>query len=148
MSDTRIVPLAAEQLDWVATQEAALQAHPWSRGNFEDSLAAGHEAWLMYEDDTPAAYAIVLRVLDEAHLLTIGVVSGQQGRGLGGRLLAWLCDRAQQEGAASFYLEVRPSNVAALALYARAGFDEIGRRRGYYPAAQGREDAIVMRRAL
>lgn len=148
MHEARFAALTAADLDRVVTEEAALQAHPWTRGNFEDSLVAGHEAWGMWLGEQPAAYAIVLRVLDEAHLLTIGVTPALQGQGLGGRFLAWLCARAQHDGVASFYLEVRPSNRAALALYTRADFVEIGRRRGYYPAQDGREDAIVMRRAL
>jgi ribosomal-protein-alanine N-acetyltransferase len=148
MHEARFAALTAADLDWVVTEEAALQAHPWTRGNFEDSLVAGHEAWGMWLGEQPAAYAIVLRVLDEAHLLTIGVTPALQGQGLGGRFLGWLCARAQHDGVASFYLEVRPSNRAALALYTRADFVEIGRRRGYYPAQDGREDAIVMRRAL
>lgn len=135
-------------LDWVAAREAELHAHPWSSGNFADSLAAGHDAWLMLRGGEPVGYAIVFNVLDESHLLDIGIVPEEQGQGLGGRFLDWLCERARQQGSASFFLEVRPSNVSALRLYERAGFTEIGRRRGYYPSAEGREDAIVMRLAL
>lgn len=144
----RFIALDAGHLDWVVEQEQALQAHPWTRGNFEDSLAAGHEAWGLLVDDALAGYAIVLRVLDEAHLLTIGIAPGFQGQGLGTQFVERLSVHARDDGAASFYLEVRPSNTAALALYTRSGFVEIGRRRGYYPAQDGREDAIVMRRAL
>ena len=89
-----------------------------------------------------------MNVLDEAHLLDIGIVAALQGRGLAMRFLDWLAEGAKARGACDFYLEVRPSNAAALRLYARSGFVEIGRRRGYYPAADGREDAIVMRRTL
>lgn len=98
--------------------------------------------------DEPVAYAVVLRVLDEAHLLGIGVALSAQRRGYGRRLLQHLCERAAKEGATCFFLEVRVSNDAARALYRAMGFDEVGRRRGYYPAGVGREDAIVMRRTL
>ncbi|GAB1461001.1 hypothetical protein MASR2M50_27760 [Thauera sp.] len=91
---------------------------------------------------------IVMNVLDEAHLLDIAVTLEAQGSGLATRFLDWLAETARARGARDFYLEVRPSNTAALRLYARGGFVEIGRRRGYYPATGGREDAIVMRRAL
>ena len=110
-------------------------------------LAIGLPVWVV-ELVIPIGYAIVLNVLDESHLLDIGVVPAAQGQGLGRYFLGWLCERAKEHGADTFFLEVRPSNVAALRLYERFGFAEIGRRRGYYPAAEGREDAIVMRLAL
>lgn len=148
MTDDSIAPMSADDLDWVCAQEAALQAHPWTRGNFMDALEAGNEAWIMRVKDKPVAYAVVLRVLDEAHLLGIGVALSAQRRGYGRRLLQHLCERAAEEGATCFFLEVRVSNDAARALYRAMGFDEVGRRRGYYPAGVGREDAIVMRRTL
>ncbi len=148
MRELSFAAMTANDLEWVAAREAELHAHPWSRGNFMDALAAGYEAWIMHRAGEPIGYAIVLNVLDEAHLLDIGVVSAAQGQGLGRDFLGWLCERAKEHGADSFFLEVRPSNVAALQLYERFGFAEIGRRRGYYPAAKGREDAIVMRLAL
>ena len=141
-------PMGEGDLDWVGAREAELHAHPWSRGNFADSLASGYDAWILSCDGVPSGYAVVMNVLDEAHLLDIGIVGELQGRGLGKRFLDWLAEGAKTRGARDFYLEVRPSHAAALRLYARSGFVEIGRRRGYYPAAGGREDAIVMRRAL
>lgn len=148
LSGASIAPMSTDDLDWVCAQEAALQAHPWTRGNFMDALGAGNEGWIMRVAGEPVAYAVVLRVLDEAHLLGIGVAVSEQRRGYGRRLLQHLCERAAKEGATSFFLEVRVSNDAAQALYRGMGFDEIGRRRGYYPGGVGREDAIVMRRTL
>lgn len=148
MPELSFVAMTADDLDWVATREAELHAHPWSRGNFADSLAGGHDAWMMLRAGEPVAYAIVLKVLEEAHLLDIGVIPAAQGQGLGQIFLTWLCEQARQGGSNSFFLEVRPSNRAALLLYERFGFSEIGRRRGYYPGAEGREDAIVMRLEL
>ena len=146
--DAEFFPMNLRDLDSVAALEASLQVFPWSRGNFADSLASGYDAWILSCDGVPSGYAVVMNVLDEAHLLDIGIVGELQGRGLGKRFLDWLAEGAKTRGARDFYLEVRPSNAAALRLYARSGFVEIGRRRGYYPAAGGREDAIVMRRAL
>jgi ribosomal-protein-alanine N-acetyltransferase len=83
-------------------------------------------------------------VLDEAHLLNLSVVRTWQNKGCGAALLRRLCDMAREHGAIRMYLEVRPSNRAALALYRRSGFTDVGVRRGYYPALFGREDAIVM----
>jgi len=136
-------PMTEHDLDWVVEQEADLHPFPWSRKNFADSLAAGYDCWRMLEANVPVGYAVVLLVLDEAHLLNISVVRAAQRRGLGSRLLEYLVARC--EGVRQFFLEVRPSNLPALALYQRAGFVEIGRRKGYYPSRDGREDAIVMR---
>ena len=86
--------------------------------------------------------------LDEAHLLNLSVARECQRRGLGWRTLEWIADVARGHGARTMLLEVRPSNPAAIRLYDRYGFQRIGVRRGYYPAADGREDAIVMRVTL
>ncbi len=143
-----LTPMTELDLDWVVENEAELHAFPWTRGNFVDSLAAGYGAWVL-RDAQPLAYAVMLTVIDEAHLLNISVARPAQRAGIGGRLLLQLFDEARERGASQFFLEVRPSNEAAIALYDRHGFEPIGRRRGYYPVRDGgREDAIVMRREL
>lgn len=148
MAAPTYVPMSDNDLDWVVANEAELHPYPWSRGNFSDSLGAGYSAWVQHVDGQRCGYAVMLSVLDEAHLLNISVARAAQGRGLGAALLAFLCGRAREGGASQFFLEVRPSNLAARALYGRAGFEAIGRRKGYYPAPGGREDAIVMRLSL
>lgn len=151
-ADTQAAPGLEEvddaDLDWLCAHETDLHAFPWTRGNFVDALAAGYGAWKLCAGAEALGYAIVLFVLDEAHLLNMGVVRAEQGRGKGHALLALLCARARERGATQFFLEVRPSNAAARALYESEGFVGIGRRRGYYPTVDGREDAIVMRKAL
>ncbi|MDR0701898.1 MAG: ribosomal protein S18-alanine N-acetyltransferase [Azoarcus sp.] len=144
----RFVPMTESDLDWVTAQEACLHASPWTRQNFVDSLDSDYFCPLMYEGALPVAYAVVFMVLDEAHLLNLSVVRGEQGRGLGRRLLEFLMDKIRHDGCLWFFLEVRPSNTRALALYQRTGFVEIGRRASYYPSPDGREDAIVMRCGL
>jgi len=144
----RFAPMQASDLAWVAAQDRELYPFPWSEGNFSDSLAAGYGCWMMFDGAEPVGYAVLMRVLDEAHILNISVVTGRQRGGLGRRLLDHLADRAREAGAAQLFLEVRPSNAPALALYAGAGFETIGRRKGYYPAQGGREDALVMRLPL
>lgn len=141
-------PMTAVDLDAVTAVEQDIQAFPWTLGNFRDSLAAGHEGWLRREAGRVAAFAVTMPAVDETHLLDIGVARKHQRRGLGAALLAFLCARARQAGMARMLLEVRPSNGAAIAFYRRFEFAEIGRRRGYYPAVAGREDAIVMARNL
>ncbi|WP_374483347.1 ribosomal protein S18-alanine N-acetyltransferase [Zoogloea sp.] len=141
-------PMQDDDLEWVAAQDAQLYSFPWSAGNFSDSMRSGYGCWTMRDGEERIGYAVLMMVLDEAHILNISVLAGRQRQGLGRRMLDHLGEVARQAGARQMFLEVRPSNVAALALYARAGFETIGRRKGYYPAAEGREDALVMRSRL
>ena len=143
------IPMTDEDLPWVVENERELHVFPWSEGNFTDSLRAGYNCWVMHNGPEPVAYAVMLTVVDEAHLLNISVARTVQRRGIGGKLLEYLSSEALRVGATQFFLEVRPSNTAALALYECHGFVAIGRRKGYYPGPDGRrEDAIVMRREL
>lgn len=132
----------------VVAAEQGIHPFPWTRGNFAASLAAGYGAWLLREDGRLTAYAVMMPVLDEAHLLNIGVPVELQRAGRGSALLLHMFALARAQGARRMLLEVRAGNLSGLALYRRHGFDEIGRRRDYYPAHGGREDAIVMARDL
>jgi len=146
-----VEPMAAADLDEVAALEQRIQAFPWTPGNFRDSLLAGHVCWRVREQGRVAAFSIAMRAVDEEHLLVIGVAPERQRQGLGAQLLAFLCDRARADGMTRMLLEVRPSNVAAIAFYRGCDFVEIGYRRDYYPASAdvgGREDAIVMAKIL
>jgi ribosomal-protein-alanine N-acetyltransferase len=89
-----------------------------------------------------------MMVLDEAHLLNLTVAPACQRFGFGWRLLEAMAENARGYGARTMLLEVRPGNTAARNMYARYGFVRIGIRRDYYPARDGREDAIVMRVSL
>lgn len=140
--------MTAADLDEVTAAEQSIQRFPWTLGHFRDSLAAGHDCWLQREDGSLAAFAVTMAVLDEVHLLDIGVVPERQRGGLGRALLEFLCRAARQAGMTRMLLEVRLSNVPAIGFYRHAEFVEIGRRRGYYPAIEGREDAIVMAKTL
>jgi ribosomal-protein-alanine acetyltransferase len=142
------VPMHEADVDAVAAAEQASYAFPWSRGNFVDSLNAGHGMWLMREGGALAGYAVLMMAVDEAHLLNVTVLPERRRRGLGGELLRHVLDVARGHGAVRLLLEVRAGNVPGLALYRSFAFEEIGRRKGYYPAHAGREDAIVMARAL
>jgi ribosomal-protein-alanine N-acetyltransferase len=93
-------------------------------------------------------YAVMMLGADEAHLLNLSVAAPYQRAGLGRRLLEHLIDVARGHGAHTLFLEVRPSNVAGRRLYARRGFAQVGRRKDYYPAAVGREDALILSLAL
>lgn len=145
-----LVPMTRDDVDEVHALECSVFPHPWSRANFSDSIDAGYDAWLLRAADGElAGYFLLMYALDEAHLLDVAVAGKRHGTGLGRYLLDTLCARAKEMGAESVLLEVRPSNERALAVYKRFGFAEIGRRKAYYPAHEGkREDAIVMRHAV
>ena len=141
-------PMNASDLDRVAEVERSIQGFPWTRGNFADSLHAGYSAWVVRIGGDLVGFSVVMRVLDEAHLLNIGIAERYQGRGFGARLLRNAMQCASLAGARRLYLEVRPSNARAVDLYRHFGFRQIGLRKGYYPAAQGREDALVFEKGL
>lgn len=141
--------MSTSVLDQIAEIERELYEFPWTRGNFQDSLQAGYSAWtLRGANDAIIAYSVIMMAVHEGHLLNLSVVKEYQGQGYGWQMLEWMIARAREYGAQVIFLEVRPSNESALRLYARYGFEKIGVRRGYYPAANGREDAIVMRTCL
>ena len=117
---------------------------PWTRGIFIDCLRAGYPGLAMERDGLLVGYGVLSIAADEAHVLNICIDPLAQSRGLGRQLLRALVQLAADRGAQRVFLEVRPSNTPALALYQSEGFNEIGRRPRYYPAAQGREDAVVM----
>jgi [ribosomal protein S18]-alanine N-acetyltransferase len=142
-------PMTVADADDVAQVEARAYAYPWSRGNFVDSFVAGYLARVARDDEGAiVAYFIAMAGVDELHLLNLTVAPDCQGRGLGRALLAAVVAEARALPAAALLLEVRESNRRARQLYVDDGFAEIGRRRGYYPARDGREDAIVMKRLL
>ncbi|MCS0582759.1 ribosomal protein S18-alanine N-acetyltransferase [Massilia pinisoli] len=143
-------PMVVADVDDVHALECSVFPHPWSRANFMDSLASGYDAWVLREPEGAlAGYFLLMYALDEAHLLDVAVAARRQGHGLGRYLLDRIAARARAERMASILLEVRPSNMRALDVYRRYGYAEIGRRKGYYPAHEGRrEDAIVMRYML
>jgi len=142
--------MATDDLDAVLALEVSAYSFPWSRGNFIDSLAAGYLAWVRHDNQHRLlAYCVAQPGYQETHLLNLTVAPSQQRRGHGRALLVALADWARQRGDAALWLEVRQSNAAGRALYAAAGFAEVGLRRGYYPDQhQRREDAVVMRLPL
>jgi len=143
-------PMVMDDVDAVYALECSVFPHPWSRANFVDSLASGYDAWVLRgADDELAGYFLLMIALDEVHLLDVAVAAPRHGTGLGRYLLDRIVARARGLRMASILLEVRPSNERALQVYQRYGFAEIGRRKGYYPAHEGRrEEAIVMRYML
>lgn len=143
-------PMQESDIDEVVALEESVYPYPWSRGDFADSLASGYHAWVLRNQSMQLmGYFLVMQMVDEAHLLNVAVAQEWQGQGLGRFLLNQSVACSRGLGLESMLLEVRPSNTRALELYERYGFEQIGRRKGYYPAGgQQREDAIVMRYML
>ena len=124
--------------------EEAIYSHPWTRGNFSDSLRAGYECRTLRLGAELLGYFVLMAAAGEAHLLNLSVAARHQRSGHGAQLLAEAMSLARGLGARGLFLEVRPSNGAAQALYTRFGFRKVGVRRAYYPAHFGREDALVL----
>jgi ribosomal-protein-alanine N-acetyltransferase len=140
--------MSASDLDAVMEIERVNFPYPWSEGNFKDSMSSGYICLVMEQADQVVGYAVLMMVLDEAHLLNISVDKAYQGKGWGRYLLLHMMDVGRGKGGLNMFLEVRPSNHSALGLYESMGFNEMGIRPGYYPAHNGREDAVLMGMAL
>lgn len=146
----RFAPMQVQDLPEILTIENDVYPHPWTRGNFLDSLFNHYQAWTLREPSGAlVGYFLAMLAVDEAHLLNISVRRDLHGRGIGHIQLDKVTALAKEQGMTSVLLEVRPSNERALAVYHRYGFTQIGRRKGYYPVSNAtREDAIVMRFSL
>ena len=159
------MPMQASDLDQVLSIEDVSHAHPWTRGNFSDSLLAGHWAYcirpqLDQSDCEPGsyldpavlwAYCILYPAVDELHLLNITVDPKLRKLGLGARIMSAIEGVAHQQKISRVLLEVRPTNTPALGLYTKLGYEQIGLRKNYYPASEidgNREDAIVMAKSI
>ena len=143
-----IRPMCESDLDQVIRIERQIFLFPWSLANFADSLKAGYLCRVMEENLTILGYSILMIGPDESHILTLGINPDWQRRGLGEKMLHYLIDLSAEHGAKSVLLDVRESNQGAARLYRQLGFEQIGRRKGYYPAMCGREDALVMQLRL
>ena len=151
-------PMQMDDLDAIMQIEPTIYSHPWTRGNFSDSLQNGYSGWVLQDislgkTSEMIGYSLLMMIMDEAHLLNLSITKHMQKQGLGRFLLEHMLTIAKTHKALNMFLEVRPSNISAIALYENIGFCEISVRRGYYPAdpkisETGREDAILMGLAL
>jgi [ribosomal protein S18]-alanine N-acetyltransferase len=140
----RIRAMQEADLDAVTAIETSAYPYPWTHGIFRDCLRAGYGCWVLEQAGAVIGYGVLSAAAGEAHVLNVCVDPQCHGRGHGRHLMRRLVDAARWQRVARLYLEVRPSNGPAIALYESLGFDHIGRRPGYYPAPGGREDALVM----
>ncbi|MGD9584535.1 MAG: ribosomal protein S18-alanine N-acetyltransferase [Lysobacterales bacterium] len=137
-------PMREADLDAIGIIEQRAYEFPWTQSIFRDCLRAGYHGCVLYFAAEIVGYFVLSVAAGEAHLLNLCVDPSEQGRGHGRRLLRRSLDLARWHRVERMFLEVRPSNPGAVALYASSGFRQIGRRPRYYPAAHGREDALVM----
>ncbi len=141
-------PMVEDDLARIHRIELASYEYPWTPGNFADSLNAGYSMWVREADGEVIGYYVLLTAAGEAHILNLTIAPMWRRNGLGRELLDHCLVRACDHHAESVFLEVRISNDAAIALYHSHGFVDLAVRRGYYPARIGREDALIMTRAL
>lgn len=145
---TRIRPMLPSDLKTVTRIEHTAYEYPWSLGIFRDCMLAGYYSLALDVDGLTTGYGIMSVAAGEAHILNLCIHPSSQRLGLGRQLLDALLERAHQCEVRKVFLEVRPSNKAALNLYYSIGFEQIGVRPAYYQAAFGREDAVVLSLAL
>lgn len=135
--------MVEDDLDNIITIEEAVYPFPWTRGIFFDCLNIGYLCWVLEEHKKIIAYSVMSVAVGEAHLLTIVVPQEEQGKGYGKKMLNEMIQHAVNDNASTLYLEVRTSNETAIQLYHQRGFNELGIRNNYYPAENGREDALI-----
>lgn len=141
-------PMTPADLDRVMEIELQAYPFPWTRGIFRDCLRVGYDCWCMQLGRETAGYCVLTHAAGESHLLNLCVAPDWQRRGLGEVLLDQALNRSVLAGSREIFLEVRPSNPAARALYLKNGFEQVGQRPDYYSAGDCREDAIIMRKIL
>lgn len=148
LPEVAIRPMHELDVPVVVAVERSSYQFPWSEGIFRDCLRVGYVCRVIEAGIDIAGYGIMSMGAGEAHILNVCVREEYRGRGLARKVLLYLLDRARNAGMLEAFLEVRPSNTAAARLYDSLGFEQVGVRRGYYQATNGREDAAVLRRIL
>lgn len=141
-------PMIQADLPCIHSIELASYDYPWSIGNFADSLLAGYSMWVLEAEGEVMGYYAMMAAVGEAHLLNLTIAPSWRRHGLGRDLLGHCLARACEHQAGSLFLEVRTSNTAAIGLYHSNGFVDLAVRRAYYPAGDGREDALIMKKDL
>jgi len=146
--DTGFREMTIDDVPAIMEIEKQVYTHPWTRGIFLDCMRVGYNCWVYIDGDDLVAYGLVSVAVNEAHILNICVSPDMQRRGLGKLMLYKLMQLAAERDGHSIFLEVRESNAIAQKLYDQEGFNRIGLRKNYYPADDGREDALVFAKEL
>jgi ribosomal-protein-alanine N-acetyltransferase len=140
--------LKEDDLPEVAAIESSTQAVPWSDKIFRDCFFAGYPGWVLEQDGRVICFTLISIHGDECHLLNLGVHPQYQRQGFGSQMLVHAINSAKALGAMMIYLEVRETNTRAIALYQKMNFIQIGTRKDYYPAFEGRENGLIYARDL
>lgn len=143
-----IRPMIYADLSWVTEIEQTAYSFPWSATIFRDCIRVGHACYAALQENKGVGYGIMSIGAGECHFLNVCVRPEQQQCGIGTAIVEFLLDVAREQSVTTAFLEVRFSNRAAHNLYQRFGFYEIGTRKDYYPAPNGREDALVLAKEL
>ncbi|MFK7893210.1 MAG: ribosomal protein S18-alanine N-acetyltransferase [Granulosicoccus sp.] len=147
-AECRFAPMYLRHVPLVGTMERRNYEFHWSDGIFRDCLKVGYLCQRVLLDDELIGYGIMQTAADESHILNLCIDKPYQRQGFARLLLEHLIDQARERHAHTVFLEVRPSNPRAISLYQQSGFNEVGMRKNYYDAANGREDALVMARSI
>ncbi len=144
----RLRPMSEEDVEAVMEVEQAAYPYPWTAGIFRDCLRVGYCCWVCLQDEVLIGHGVISVAAGECHILNVCVHPEWQGHGLGRKMLRHLLNLGRRHQADTAFLEVRASNVRAIRLYNIEGFNEVARRRGYYPGNKGGEDALVFAKDL
>jgi len=141
-------PMVLDDIPFILPIELSAYPFPWTEDILQNCVKLGYECWVVIFDNTIIGYSVMLIAVDECHILNLCINPTQQQRGYGKALLQHILTIAKQKSVQRCLLEVRPSNIAAYQLYLQQGFELIGIRKAYYPAKDGREDALVLQLVL
>jgi ribosomal-protein-alanine N-acetyltransferase len=146
--DLAFRPMVLEDIETVMRLEQAVYEFPWTERIFKDCIRVGYDCWLALLEKEIIAHAVISVAATESHMLNLSVSTKHQGKGIGKQFIQFLLDIAGKKSAEIMMLEVRPSNVQAINCYYSAGFNEIGCRKDYYPAPNGKEDALLFAKQI
>ena len=136
--------MTLQDLEQVMLVEREVYQFPWTERIFSDCIRVGYHCWLALLQQQVVGHAVISVVADESHMLNLSIAGAHQGKGYGRQFVHFLVNEARRQQAQTMLLEVRPSNTVAINCYNAAGFNEIGCRKDYYPASDGREDALLL----
>ena len=144
----RFRPMTLDDVELVMKVEKEVYPYPWTERIFMDCIRVGYHCWMAMLDDQVIGHAVISITPGESHMLNLSIAKQSQGQGYGKQFIEFLVGIAQDNQAETMLLEVRPSNIPAINCYNSSGFNEIGSRKDYYPADEGREDALLFARYI
>ena len=148
MPEIYVRPMVEQDLVSFINIEKNAYDFPWSKTIFLDCLRAGYSSWVIEDNKILIAYGVMLITSDASHILNLCVHTDYQSIGVGKQLLGHFISLARRQNIHRIFLEVRPTNFKAIKLYLSMGFNEVGKRRNYYPTKIGREDALILAKTL